>query len=463
MSFAFWKRASNETEHENDVMKVIGDMASGKIPSKKLKLDPKTGKLKVTVPDSVDGYTEIDQDEAKMFGINVNTTLVLLQEELAALSSAEKKIRFRTIDNGEVLRIDLNGDIPGEVQKKKHDWNPANAPKAVVLFTQEEPIVAYYGSIPLQVIITPTKDNLFSRVKGMYETDVLSEKSVLIIGVGSGGSVCALDLVKQGVRHLTLVDPDKLELGNISRHICGVSDLGRFKTKAVADLLKNKNPFLEIKTLEIDITETDASFRADLIKAADLVICATDNRKSRLLVNRQCVENNIPCIYGGAFRRAYGGQVLRVIPHKSMCYQCFVSAMPEIVEDYEISNSSQVREIAYSDTPDIPVEPGLSIDIAPISNMVSKLAMMELLRGEDHTLENLYDDLSPALYLWFNRREPNTQWYKHLTPEMDSVDAMSILRWYGVETQKLDTCPVCGSFCPSGIRFPFEPFDDSAM
>lgn len=456
MSGTYWKQTSNKEE----VIKVIEDMAKGETPGKKLKLDPKTGKLIVTDPSSRDGYTEIDQDEARMFGISSDSALVLLPEEVDRLLSDGGNVKFREIDQGEVIRVDSSGPIPGEIYESTcdiEDLSSADDIPRIRVFIQEETIAAYYGSLPLRVIVTPAKDSLFSRVKGLYETEVLAEKRVLIIGVGSGGSVCALDLVKQGLRHLILVDPDKLELGNISRHICGISDLGRFKTKAVADVLKNKNPFLDVKTFEIDITKANTAFRSELIRNVDLVICATDNRKSRLIVNRQCVENNIPCIYGGAFRRAYGGQVLRVVPNKTMCYQCFVSAMPEIVEDYEISNSSQVREIAYSDTPDIPVEPGLSIDIAPISNMISKIAMMELLRGKDHTLTSLYEDLEPSLYLWFNRREPNTQWNSMLVPQMDSIDKMNILRWYGVETQKLDSCPVCGQFCPVGIDVSFEP------
>ena len=43
---------------------------------------------------------------------------------------------------------------------------------------------------------------------------------------------------------------------------------------------------------------------------ANVVICGTDNRPSKLLVNNLCIEANVPAVYGGAFRRAYGGQVL---------------------------------------------------------------------------------------------------------------------------------------------------------
>ena len=45
-----------------------------------------------------------------------------------------------------------------------------------------------------------------------------------------------------------------------------------------------------------------------LIAEAGVVICGTDNRPSKLLINQLCVEAGVVAVYGGAFRRAYGGQ-----------------------------------------------------------------------------------------------------------------------------------------------------------
>ena len=66
--------------------------------------------------------------------------------------------------------------------------------------------------------------------------------------------------------------------------------------------------------------------------------------------------------------------------------------MPNIADDIEISNDRQTKRIAYSDIPNIPIEPGLSTDIAPISIFIVKLAILELLKGDEHTLHSLYDD-----------------------------------------------------------------------
>ena len=46
-----------------------------------------------------------------------------------------------------------------------------------------------------------------------------------------------------------LIDFDRLELSNVARHVCGVNDLGRYKTFAVRDSILQKNPQMIIKRI----------------------------------------------------------------------------------------------------------------------------------------------------------------------------------------------------------------------
>jgi len=101
---------------------------------------------------------------------------------------------------------------------------------------------------PVQVL--PSRDQIFSRINGLIETDVLSNKTVAVFGLGSGGSQITLELVKSGVGKIIGVDPDRLEIGNIARHIAGLPDVGRYKTNAVADILKKKIPMWTFRCLK---------------------------------------------------------------------------------------------------------------------------------------------------------------------------------------------------------------------
>lgn len=449
--------------NERDVLSLIEDMSKGNNTEDKLMYDIKTGKL-IKVPKAQttkETLIELSPEEANMF-MSDTPMLILTKEDICTLlqkcSREGTSIKLCHIDDGDVIRINENGkvnakffDLTNSIHSEKRILAGMEGQEHILIFFRgnDKPIHSYWikdGKYQVLGVITPpAKEELFSRVNGIYETAALSEKKVGIIGLGSGGSPIALELSKQGVQKFLLIDPDRLETGNISRHICGVTDLGRYKTKAVASRIKNKNPYAEITTVEADITKMTEEEKEYLFSDLDLVLCCTDSRESKLIINRFCIEHNLVCIYGGAFRRAYGGQVLRVIPHKTMCYQCFVSSLPNVVNDTEISNQRQVDRIAYSDRPDVPIEPGLSTDIAPISTFVVKLAILELIKGSNHTMQNLYDDLEASLYIWFNRREKGTLWEKALNPLGVMTNKMSILRWYGVSVEANENCPVCGN------------------
>jgi molybdopterin/thiamine biosynthesis adenylyltransferase len=299
----------------------------------------------------------------------------------------------------------------------------------------------------LDVHFADVQPELATRRAGILESTVLQDKTVLFIGLGTGGAHAAIELAKSSVGRFILVDRDRMSVGNVVRHPGGISQVGRFKVNVVRDLIREKNPNAQISVYPVAVEyENQDAIRA-LITQADVVVCGTDSRPSKLLVNQLCIDAEVPCIYDGAFRRAYGGQVLRVRPRKSPCHQCFVAAMPDEAADVEVSSSSDAEAIAYSDRP-VAVEPGLSLDVLPIANMVAKLALLELLAGKQSSLNVLQRDFDAPWYLWLNRPEPGTQ-YASLPPLSESSDEMTIHRWYGIYFDRDDQCPVCGNFLSS--------------
>jgi hypothetical protein len=116
--------------------------------------------------------------------------------------------------------------------------------------------------------------------------------------------------------------------------------------------------------------------------------------------------------------------------------------LPEVDKDKEISSREQADHYSYT-YGDGPIEPGLSTDIAPVSIMVVKLVIQELLKGTETTLASLNDDLVAPLFLWLNRRESGTL-YEKLKPLEFNISGMHILRWYGMAMERHPECPVCG-------------------
>lgn len=282
----------------------------------------------------------------------------------------------------------------------------------------------------------PKKEELYSRNKGLLELDLLEKKRVAIIGLGSFGSFIATELAKAGVGEFTLVDFDRLEPSNIARHICGVPDLGRLKVDAVRDAIYSKNPYAKIKSVAKNINDLSNQLE-QIILEADLVICVTDNNRSRFNINETALKLNKTVLYGRAITRAEGGDVFRMKGNAGPCYCCLIGddGKMKFSGDEEISSTRQTSELpAYVSDADrnATIQPGLSADIIPICNLLVKLALMEL--------SNSTEELSYPFYIWANRRE---NFYSNWSAFDKQDKRPTILRWYGVRIGKNPECGVC--------------------
>ena len=106
---------------------------------------------------------------------------------------------------------------------------------------------------------------LFARVERLFDVEAFEDLCVLIAGCGSGGGQVALQLAMSGVRKFILVDRDNLEVENVIRHVCGIRHLGWRKTAALADVLRDRNPQVEVQEFDGDLMrwpEIDRAGRA---------------------------------------------------------------------------------------------------------------------------------------------------------------------------------------------------------
>lgn len=296
--------------------------------------------------------------------------------------------------------------------------------------------------IEAEVHLIPDASEITSRSTGLLETTVLAQKHVMIVGLGSGGSQIALELAKAGIGQFTLVDFDRIDLSNVARHVAGVNDLGRLKTNVMREAILQKNPSAQINTFNHDV-DSHLPYIADALKGVDLLIAATDNNRSRFNLNALALEKRIPMLVGRATTRAAGGDVLRVRPYEGPCYACLFGA--GLLGQEERSSIRQLRPQtpAYVSDADVQatIQVGLASDIAPIANMVVKLALVELSRGLESGLKSLETDLAADFYLWGNRREDIfVKW----PPLGYGFQQNTILRWYGVRATRNPTCPACG-------------------
>ena len=155
-----------------------------------------------------------------------------------------------------------------------------------------------------------------------FGLEILKEKHVAIIGLGGLGCPVAQYLSTSGIGRMSLIDDDKIEDTNLQRQILyDNNDIGKYKTDVAAKKLKLLNPDLSIHHHNVRFTKDSYQ----LILNADIIIDATDNFKTRSLINKYSIKYKKPLIMGSAIKMQGQVSVFRNDIKNMPCYNCLYS------------------------------------------------------------------------------------------------------------------------------------------
>ena len=88
-------------------------------------------------------------------------------------------------------------------------------------------------------------------ILGENSTNVLSDKNVILFGLGGVGSYTAEALARAGIGRLTIVDNDDVSVTNINRQLCALrSTVGKAKVDVVKERILDINPHCEVTALK---------------------------------------------------------------------------------------------------------------------------------------------------------------------------------------------------------------------
>ncbi|MEW6723539.1 MAG: ThiF family adenylyltransferase [Bacillota bacterium] len=149
---------------------------------------------------------------------------------------------------------------------------------------------------------------------------------VTIIGLGALGSNIASLLARAGVGKLRLVDGDRVELSNLQRQdLYDEADAraSRLKVEAARDRLAAINSEVAVQICPVMLEPGNAR---ELIAGSDIVLDGTDNFQARYTINRACLQEGIPWVYGGV--AASFGMTATIIPERSGCLRCLFGEEP---------------------------------------------------------------------------------------------------------------------------------------
>lgn len=126
---------------------------------------------------------------------------------------------------------------------------------------------------------------------GNETVERIGTKRVIIFGVGGVGSWCAECLVRSGIRHLTIVDSDRVCITNINRQLMATcKTVGQVKVEALKERLLTINPSADIVAMQkIFTAETADIFH---LSEFDYIIDAIDSLKDKaLLIEMACMTD----------------------------------------------------------------------------------------------------------------------------------------------------------------------------
>lgn len=128
--------------------------------------------------------------------------------------------------------------------------------------------------------------DIFDRTRLLVGDDAMrsiESARVAIFGVGGVGSWVAEALVRSGVRHLTLIDSDTIDVTNVNRQMPATTPtIGKVKVEEAKRRLLEINPDARIEAIRMFYT-ADTARQIDL-DAYDYVVDAIDSLKDKALL-----------------------------------------------------------------------------------------------------------------------------------------------------------------------------------
>lgn len=154
----------------------------------------------------------------------------------------------------------------------------------------------------------------------------LSASAVLIVGAGALGTGIAETLVRAGVGRVVIADRDYVEWSNLQRQqLFAEEDAERRLPKAIAaqKRLQAINSEVTIEAHVMDVTYAEIS---SLLPGIHLILDATDNFDTRMVINDISQKQSIPWIYGACVG-SYG-ITYTILPGETACLNCLLGSVP---------------------------------------------------------------------------------------------------------------------------------------
>jgi hypothetical protein len=239
---------------------------------------------------------------------------------------------------------------------------------------------------------------------GVQGQRILERLKVAIVGVGGTGSLVAEQLARAGVADAILVDPDRIEVSNVSRLFgATLQHIGALKVEVVGQNVR-KLGASKVKFL------ADSALRQDVLmnlRNRDVILGCVDNDRTRAILNRFAHQYLIPFIDLGIRLDGRGGTIkaaagrVTVAGSGMTCLRCSHHLNPERIraESLPLAERRRLEREGYVMGIDAPAPAVVSLN-AVIAGLgtTATLNLFVGLTGALQPLDQLYDATSGTVF-----------------------------------------------------------------
>lgn len=214
------------------------------------------------------------------------------------------------------------------------------------------------------------REGLRARLDGAV-SESIRDATVLVVGLGSGGSQTVEALTRSSVEKFVAIDMDDVEAANLSRSTYDAEDVGYSKAAAIKRRAKAINPSVSMVTHQKALNDFSAVELREMIDGVDMVIAATDDPEAQYRLNHVAWQAGCPAVFTGVYGGGAAGEVIFTIPGITTCFRCATGGQRGSAHRAVAVNYGTGRLIA---------EPALGADISHVVSTSLKviLGVMEL-------------------------------------------------------------------------------------
>lgn len=180
---------------------------------------------------------------------------------------------------------------------------------------------------------------------------------VLVLGLGGVGGYALESIVRCGIKEVTIIDADKVDITNLNRQIVATTKtIGMYKVDAFYERLKEINPNLIIHKIIKYITPDNLEL--NLPSNIDYIIDCCDSIKTKEALISYCISNNIKLISSMGTGNKLHPDRLKIMKLKDTSYDPIAKRLRKYVKDKSITKDIYVvcsdEEKVVSDVRTIP-------------------------------------------------------------------------------------------------------------